>query len=321
MKYLLFFTMFCVASCTQEVKQEETIDFNNTERQKSPVSLYVLGTVQDGGSPHIGCQKKCCSTLFKNPNPNRKVVSLGVIDHEHNKSFLFEATPDMTSQLQLLSTFSSEIGIMPNGIFLTHAHIGHYTGLMYLGREALGAKSVPVHAMPRMKQFLETNGPWNQLVALNNITINPLANQKAIRITPNIKVEPFTVPHRDEYSETVGYKISGPKKSVLFIPDIDKWSKWEKDIIQETQKVDVAFLDASFYNGEEINARDINEIPHPFVVESLKLFGALPDQEKAKIHFIHFNHTNALLNQDSEASSTVRRQGFKIATFLQHIDL
>ena len=65
--------------------------------QQNKVSLVVLGTVQDGGSPHIGCQKDCCAPLWDAPDPTRKVVALGVIDHEHGKTFLFEATPNLPS--------------------------------------------------------------------------------------------------------------------------------------------------------------------------------------------------------------------------------
>lgn len=223
------------------------------QAESSKVSLVVLGTVQDAGSPHIGCKKMCCAALFEHPNPARKVVSLGVIDQENNMTFLFEATPDMPNQLKVLKSHSGLDQETPNGIFLTHAHIGHYTGLMYLGREALGASSVPVYAMPKMKSFLETNGPWSQLVALKNILIRPLQNKEPVILTSNLSVIPFQVPHRDEYSETVGFKIIGPKKSILFIPDIDKWSKWSTSIAEEIKKVDYAFLDASFYNQDEIN--------------------------------------------------------------------
>lgn len=283
--------------------------------QEPKVSLVILGTVQDGGSPHIGCQKTCCEALFENPDPTRKVVSLGVIDHVNQKSFLFEATPDLPEQLKLLQGFTEAENKAPNGIFLTHAHIGHYTGLMYLGREALGGKSVPVFAMPKMRQFLKTNGPWSQLVSLKNIELRPLESGHEIELSDNLKVVPFTVPHRDEFSETVGYKIKGPKKSVLFIPDIDKWSKWKTSIIEEIKKVDLAFLDASFYDATEISNRDIAEIPHPFVIESTALFKDLPAKEKEKIHFIHFNHTNPLLNSESKATKAVLTKGFSIAQF------
>lgn len=279
----------------------------------SETSLIVLGTIQDAGSPHIACKKACCENLFETTNPLRKVVSLGVIDPQNNKSFLFEATPDITSQVKKLKQFSNSESELPDGIFLSHAHIGHYTGLMYFGKEATNTNQVPVYAMSRMKKFLENNGPWSQLVSTNNIAIQEIENQKEIELTSNIKVIPFRVPHRDEFSETVGFKIIGPKKSVLFIPDIDKWEKWETDISEVISQVDYAFVDATFFDGEEINNRDISEIPHPFIMESMEHFKRLPSEEKQKIYFIHFNHTNPLLNSESEAYKTVINNGFNIA--------
>ena len=311
MRYWVIFLIVAALGCnTSSKKDGKDLEYQS----KSSVSLLVLGTVQDGGSPHIGCKKECCAKLFEKPDPNRKVVSLGVVDHENKKTYLFEATPDMTSQLKELQKHSGKSRETPDGIFLTHAHIGHYTGLMYLGREALGAQRVPVFAMPKMETFLRNNGPWNQLVDLGNIQIFPLANESAIKLSNNFSVVPFRVPHRDEYSETVGFKLMGPNQTALFIPDIDKWSKWEKQIIKEIEGVDLAFLDATFFSGEEINNRDIAEIPHPFVIESLELFKNLPESEKSKIHFIHFNHTNPLLETKSEAYSKVIQNGFGIAS-------
>ncbi len=320
MKNYLLFGILLLAACNTKTPSQKSVVSEDKITPKA-VSLYILGTVQDGGSPHIGCKRECCAALFLNPDANRKVVSLGVVDHEKEKSYLFEATPDITSQMKSLKEFAQKETETPNGIFLTHAHIGHYTGLQYFGREALGAKQVPVYAMPQMKSFLESNGPWNQLVTLENISIQEMGNEMRVQLTSNLSVIPFIVPHRDEYSETVGFKIIGPSKTALFIPDIDKWSKWEKNIIDEIKVVDYAFLDASFYDGAEINNRDISEIPHPFVIESLHLFQQLPENEKRKIHFIHFNHTNPLLNKESNQYREVIQQGYNIAGFKEKIDL
>src|SRR5204862_614655 len=145
-----------------------------------------------------------------------------------------------------------------------------------------------VYAMPKMKTFLETNGPWSQLVNLKNIVLQSLQNDQPITLTSKVKIKPFKVPHRDEYSETVGYLIEGPNKKALFIPDIDKWEKWKTDIRAAIAKVDYAFIDGTFYDGVEVANRDISTIPHPFIIESMKLFGDLPPAEKKKIYFIHF---------------------------------
>lgn len=318
--YILLFALL-LASCISKSHSPIDKTKNQPEIKSIGVTLHVLGTVQDGGSPHIGCQKDCCATLFEQPDNTRKVVSLGVVDHENQKWYLFEATPDLPSQLKMLKELSNKEQETPDGIFMTHAHIGHYSGLMYLGREALGAKNVHVYAMPKMQTFLENNGPWNQLVNLKNIAILPLENEKTTVLTNHIRVTPFTVPHRDEYSETVGFTIKGPKKSILFIPDIDKWAKWEKDIIEEVKKVDLAFLDATFFDGDEINTRNIAEIPHPFVVESMALFNHLSESERAKIYFIHFNHTNGLLAPGSTQQKEVLARGFHVAEFGQTFQL
>jgi pyrroloquinoline quinone biosynthesis protein B len=284
--------------------------------------LIVLGTVQDAGAPHIGCTKPCCRALFKKPDPGRKVVSLGLIDERYGKAFLVEATPDIAAQLEALKARAPFLaGGIPDGILLTHAHIGHYAGLMYLGREALGARQASVFAMPRMRAYLENNGPWSQLVGLGNIALRSLQGSQEIVLTPDLKVTPFLVPHRDEFSETVGFRICGKDKAAIFLPDIDKWEKWDTDITALLATVDYAFLDATFFDAAEIGYRDIREIPHPFVVESMAKFKGLSPREKAKIHFIHFNHTNPLLDPNSRATRQVRKMGFKVSRIYDEVRL
>jgi pyrroloquinoline quinone biosynthesis protein B len=289
----------------------------DSTKQDAPI-LLILGTIQDAGSPHAGCTKDCCKDLFKHPDPNRMVVSLGLIDPQNQMNWLFEATPDLPRQMKLLkehSPFQSEE--TPNGILLTHAHIGHYSGLMYLGRESMNAKSIPVYSMPRMGDFLEKNGPWSQLLSLKNIVLQNIQDQQVVQLSNSIKVIPLIVPHRDEFSETVGYRIQGPNKSALFIPDIDKWERWTKNIVSEIKQVDYAFLDATFYDNQELNYRNMAEIPHPFVVESMERFKNLPQTEKQKIYFIHLNHTNPLLNPKSPQRKVLRKNGFQVAEFQQ----
>ena len=269
--------------------------------------IQVLGIVQDAGYPHIGCEKDCCKAV----SPGDYFVScLGLVDKTNNKRYLFDATPDIHNQLNLLEKFSD--ANLVDGIFLTHAHIGHYTGLMYLGREGLGGKNIMVYALKRMSKFLTKNGPWDQLVKLNNISIQTISNKEFVKLSENIFVIPIRVPHRDEYSETVGYKIIGKSKKILFIPDIDKWDEWKKSIIEEVKLVDYAFIDGTFYNGTELN-RDMREIPHPSIEETLQLFSNQPVAERSKIYFIHINHTNPILTNKNGIRDLVEGLGFNIA--------
>ena len=272
-----------------------------------PDYIQVLGIVQDAGYPHIGCEKDCCKVV----SPGDYFVScLGLVDKTNNKRYLFDATPDIHNQINLLEKFP-EANLI-DGIFLTHAHIGHYTGLMYLGREGLGGKNIMVYALKRMARFLTKNGPWDQLVKLNNISIQTISNKEFVKLSENIFVIPIRVPHRDEYSETVGYKIIGKSKKILFIPDIDKWDEWKKSIIEEVKLVDYAFIDGTFYNGSELN-RDMREIPHPSIEETLQLFSDQPLAERNKIYFIHINHTNPILTNKNGIRDMVESLGFNIA--------
>ena len=269
-------------------------------------NIKVLGVAQDGGVPHLGCSKTCCSTS----SVTRYVSSIMVSNQESKTSYIFDASPDLAKQLSFMKDRISE---NLKGIFLTHAHIGHYSGLMYLGRESFNSKNIPVYAMPRMKKFLETNGPWDQLVSLNNIKINSIINEREIIVEKELIVKPIEVPHRDEYSETVGYLIEGPNRSAIYIPDIDKWYKWDISIVDLISCVDYAFIDATFYDEKEINYRDISEIPHPFVIESMKLFERFSKEEKSKIYFIHLNHTNPLLDSNSSEYKDLISKGYNVA--------
>lgn len=312
----IFLSIVLTFSCAEKKQQStHSLTTSNETPAITKTSLVLLGTIQDAGFPQLGCVKNCCKKVFDIEEGTRKVISLGLIDVPNNNTYLFEATPDIARQMKKLTRYeqNSEKEIV-DGIFLTHAHIGHYTGLMYLGKEAFNAASTPVYTMPKMKEYLTNNGPWSQLVSQNNIQLMPLEDEIPVTLSSEINVTPFLVPHRDEFSETVGYKIQGPTKTALFIPDIDKWEKWDKNILDEIKKVDYAFLDATFYSGTEINNRAISQIPHPFIIESLEAFKTLEAKDKNKVIFIHFNHTNPVINATSDEAKKIRKLGFRIGS-------
>ena len=310
---LLMFVAILVSCTSPDVKTiTKTVKSSSKIDRLKETSIVILGTIQDAGSPQIGCLKECCSQLMDQDKKNRKVCSMGVINPNSRTKYLIDATPNISEQLNYLNKLGTSEKLV-DGIFLTHAHIGHYTGLMYLGKEGVSARDINVYALSRMKNFLETNGPWEKLVQNKNIKLKDLSKRDTVFLDKNLKVLPIVVPHRDEYSETVGYKIIGETRSALFIPDIDKWDKWDVSIIQEISKVDYAFIDGTFYDGEEINHRDISEIPHPFIIESMNLLKNLSSKEKNKVYFIHLNHTNPALDEDSNAFKQIHENGFHVA--------
>jgi pyrroloquinoline quinone biosynthesis protein B len=300
--YLILF--ICTFSCNSSSKEVNQKSYNQY--------ITVLGIAQDAGYPQINCEKQCCNAFYNGEESKKLISCLGLVDKQAEKKWLFDATPDINAQTQILKEDHIDNNKVIDGVFLTHAHIGHYTGLMNFGREALGGKNIPVYAMPKMKAYLQDNGPWSQLVALENIELRGLQNDSTILLNQKLKVTPMLVPHRDEYSETVGYRIEGANKSALFIPDIDKWHKWERNIVEEVKKVDYAFVDASFFRDGELK-RDMSKIPHPFTTETTTLFENETLDTKRKIYFIHFNHTNPTLKNKHHLKDSIQNLGFNFA--------
>ncbi len=276
--------------------------------------LVVLGVGQDGGYPQAGMRD---DGAWGDADRRRLPASLGIVDPSSGGRWMIEATPAFPEQLRALDLIAPSEAIPGlSGILVTHAHVGHYAGLIHLGREIIGASRVPVYAMPRMESFLRSNGPWEQLVQLENIEIRGLEAGVRVELNERIGVTPLLVPHRDEYSETVGFLIHGPERTVLFLPDIDKWERWDAwgtRIEEIVAQVDVAYLDATFFTEGEVPGRAMAEIPHPFVVETLERFASLPAEERAKVRLIHMNRTNPVGWLGTPERDRVEAAGLRVA--------
>ena len=201
-------------------------------------------------------------------------------------------------------------------MFLTHPHMGHYPGLMFLGHESMGAAGVPVYVPPRFAEYLANNGPWSQLVSYDNIDVRVQEPGATVQLNQRLSVTSFRVPHREEFGEVVGYRIDGPNRRVLFIPDIDGWDDWDSAGVRLEEQlalVDVAYVDGTFFDDGEIPGRDMSGFPHPRIRGTMDRLRALPESERTKVRFIHLNHTNPALDPDGEARQEIERRGFQVA--------
>ena len=292
--------------------------------------VVVLGTAQDGGLPQIGCRRECCISARVDPDLRRLVTSILAVDPAHDRRYLLDASPHLPEQVELASDFGAPEatdGRPPlfDGIAITHAHLGHYAGLAYLGREAYGAETTRVYGTPKLIEYLRVNGPWSLLfdaahLEAREMAVRQEAPDETIALAPGadpddpgrIQMLAIEVPHRGEFSDTVGFVLLGPDRKLLYIPDIDKWERWSVPIEDWIAAVDYALLDGTFFGPDELPGRPMSEIPHPFIVESMERFGALPAAERAKIFFTHLNHSNPAANPASPESRQVREAGFSI---------
>ncbi|MFP6604235.1 MAG: MBL fold metallo-hydrolase [Pirellulaceae bacterium] len=272
--------------------------------------VQVLGIAQDGGYPQAGCQQPCCAGAWENVDQRRSVASLGIVDPASGEGWLIDATPDFPRQLAALQQAG---GATLAGICLTHAHIGHYTGLIYLGKEAMATRSLPVWAMRRMQAYLQDHQPWAALCEQQHLQLQELSDQAQQALNERIAVTPLLVPHRAEFSETIGLIISGPSRRVLWLPDIDGWDQAGPSLEELLGQVDVAYVDGTFFDADEVVGRSLQDVPHPTVLQTLQRLASLPETERAKVRFVHLNHTTPLLDPASSASAAVEQAGSQVA--------
>ena len=270
----------------------------------------LLGTAQDAGRPQTGCRGACCEEAWANPAARRLPVALGVVDPVARKRWLLEATPAIGEQLHLLAS-TEPMPQLLDGLFCTHAHLGHYTGLLELGREGAAVRDLPVWAPPGLAAMIGTSLPWCHLVEQGAIVLSALEAGERVALGARITLEAIGVPHRREISETLAFLVSGPERRVLFLPDIDDWEPWDRDLAEVVRSVDVAYLDGTFWRDGELD-RDMSMIPHPRIVDTMARLADLPASERAKVRFIHLNHTNPAFDVDSAEAEALRRGGFSI---------
>lgn len=277
--------------------------------------VWVLGVAQDAGVPQPGCFEAPCRGAAHDPATAPMVASLALEDASGDV-YLFDATPDLPRQLALLV----ELGVLEapasgdrtrrpvDGVFLTHAHMGHYLGLAHFGFESTHADDVAVWGSKRMAEFLSTNAPWEQLVRLEEIELRPLESGRSVQLD-GVRVEAVEVPHRGEYTDTFAYRIHGPQRTLLYVPDIDPWSR-QADPVALFEGVDVALIDGTFYSSNELPGRDLASIGHPLIVDSLGQWGG---REGLELRFIHLNHTNPALDPASDARRAIEAAGARVA--------
>lgn len=307
-------------------------------------TLYILGSGQDGGLPQFGARMSADMAARVDPLAVRLGPSVCVLDDD-GRCLLIDASPDLKEQesrlLRLPAYASRPAGNPFDAVLLTHAHIGHYVGLAHFGREAANTRELPVYCTDDMAVFLRGNAPWDQLVKLANVelqAIGPARRAKRERHDPTVRqpiagimeyelvnrdiapwpglgVRTIPVPHRGEYTDTVGVSIDG---KLLYVPDIDDWRAWS-DAREEVRKHEVCLLDGTFFSRDELPGRDLREISHPFIEDTLEFFAE--EAKSRRVILTHFNHSNPVCDPASPQARRVLDAGFELAQEMMAIEL
>lgn len=305
-----------------------TLDAPGAGQRESPRGPFVraLGTVQDGGLPHVACSHELCERARRDPALRRRVASLAIVLPASGEVYLVDATPDLPEQLEALADVRrappDRVDRAPvDGVFLTHAHVGHYLGLAFFGFEAVHTRALPVWATPRMATFLRRNGPWSQLVSLENITLRELPPGAEVSLDEGVRIRAVSAPHRDEYADTVGFRVEGPSSTVLYVPDTDSWDAWGDRLARELDGVDAALVDGTFFSADELPGRAVSEIGHPLITDTLERLGDRVEAGGLEVFFTHLNHSNPALDPGSPERREIDARGFRVLAEGWELDL
>jgi pyrroloquinoline quinone biosynthesis protein B len=288
--------------------------------------VLVLGTAQDGGLPHAACTCPRCEEARGDPSRRRNVASIAIVVPSTGRRFLVDATPDLRGQIDLLPAVGVHTrGIVDrsplDGVLLTHAHSGHYLGLAFFGFEAVHTSNLPVHASPRMAAFLRANAPWSRLVSRGEIELRESPPGVAFDLDLGVRVTPFAVPHRDEDSDTVGYKIAGKRHVIAYVPDTDRWTTWSPEALEALAECDTLLVDGTFFAADELPGRDVGQIGHPLMVTTMDRLEGDVRSGRLRVLFTHLNHSNHALDPESPERRATNTRGFAVADDGQRLPL
>lgn len=259
------------------------------------MKVEILGSVQDGGVPHLGANSKADEMARQNRENIKYVTSVLLKEGESNNSpkYLIEASPDIRYQV--------DAGYI-DGVFIPHTGLGHVTGLLYFGKEGQNAQDLNVHTNKDVERFLMNNDPYRYLLDRENIEIQNLGDQQEMELMGG-KITSYQYEHAALVEKTTGYMIEGESKKLFYLSDIDEINR---DVKEKVKEADIAILDGTFYSKDEIERYE--EVPHPTIPETMEKFS----ETDTEIYFIHMNHTNPVLIEDTEERQEVEERGFGV---------
>lgn len=270
----------------------------------------VLGSAQDGGLPQFGSRNPLDEAARAGTIPRRWSSCVAVIGDD-GRVLLLDVGPDLKAHENVLATSAGvrrRSGPSPiDGVVITHAHVGHYAGLIHFGREAHAAERMPCWVTVEMARFLEDEAPWRLAVEQGHLDLRAHEPPASFLPWADLEVSMIPVPHRNEASDTVAISVNG---SALYLPDIDSWDAWPgaEEVIAAHS---TAFLDGTFWSPAELLNRDIKDIKHPLVSDTLERFGHLASTRRLVL--THVNHTNPVCDPASAEHAAVLAAGFEVA--------
>ncbi|MGX2031762.1 MULTISPECIES: pyrroloquinoline quinone biosynthesis protein PqqB [Methylocaldum] len=304
------------------------------------MKVRVLGAGAGGGFPQWNCNCHNCSRLRQGQVKAKSRTQSSIAVSSDNENWvLFNASPDIRTQLEAFQAVHPRHGIRDSGIkaiVLIDSQIDHTTGLLML-RES--TRPLDIYCSEMVKQDLSTGFPVFKMLehycGVNHhstpldgsgFAIPGIHDLKFYTHSLKSKAPPYS-PHRHDPHEgdNIGViieQISSGKK-LYYAPGL---GEIEPHVFAAMQQADCMLVDGTFWQEDEMGragicdklARDMGHLPQS---GSDGMIEVLKNAPKARKILIHINNTNPILDEDSPERKTLTEAGIEVACDGMEIDL
>lgn len=294
--------------------------------------IRVLGAGAGGGFPQWNCNcLNCAGVRDGSLNARRRTQSSIAVSSDGERWVLFNASPDIRTQLEQFPAAHPRHGIRDTGIkaiVLIDSQIDHTTGLLML-RES--TRPLEIYCSDMVRQDLTSGFPlFSMLAHYCGVNHHPVPLDGGTFTIPGIedlkfhshslksKAPPYS-PHRHDPhdGDNIGVIIEqvSSGKRVYYAPGL---GEIEPHVQAAFAAVDCILVDGTFWQHDEMAragiceklALEMGHLPQSGPGGMIEQLSALPDTRKI---LIHINNTNPILDEDSIERNTLTVAGIEVA--------
>lgn len=298
------------------------------------MQILILGAGAGGGVPQWNCHCEICAGIrHSNINAQSRTQSSIAVSDNGKDWILINASPDLRHQINHEPKLWPEAGVKRGSgirsIILTDSQIDHTTGLLTL-REGL---PLPVHCTDVVYEDLTTGFPlfnmlkhWHgglqrQVIETEYDAVFKPEGSGSLEFQPVIlesNAPPYSK-YRDNIvpGNNIGLRITDTKnnKVVFYAPGCMQASPLVKQMLNEA---DCVLFDGTLWLDDEMIANGFSDrlgtqMGHMPVNGKDGAIALLNQYNIDRKVLIHINNTNPVLNEDSDAYSSLIEQNIELA--------
>jgi pyrroloquinoline quinone biosynthesis protein B len=298
--------------------------------------IQVLGVAAGGGFPQWNCACDLCARCRRGEGPEPTThAGIAVRGDGGGGWWLANATPDVLAQIEAhpdLWPGPAARSTPITSVVLTDAEFDHTIGLLLLREGA----SLDVWATPAVLDILHDDFPVRRLVErYASFHWRELTPGEPAEVVPGVDVTPLAIsdrcprfsrePERPDAVVALRIEDRSSGGSALWSPQVGAWTDEIRDAVAG---VDVAFVDGTFWVGDELSgagagtrgAAAMGHLPLSGP-DGLAAHYAATGGDGVRRLLAHINNTNPILDPASPERAELAALGIEIAPSGTSLDL